>query len=276
MRSSKTSRPTRKRGGCSSSPCLALSPSALRSCRPTADPCPACFPWRQREAKTQMERHLVRSVGLTQVDEILKVSALQAFNIGQDLGDEVNDLTKTVRALTDKERLVLAKALPKDIATEAANLVNTIQKKNFADAVAMLEDCFSDFCGKRVPKMDKKLEHKVLREYQQELLASLNSNAALTSTIAIAVPLLLAKKKDLMVNLPGKLLGFAITQLEGAVDEAEYETLCELHKKTVSYIQKSSRKGTDAHQVAELEVELGTLSASVTSKVSAMILPAAP
>ncbi|QDZ23030.1 E3 UFM1-protein ligase [Chloropicon primus] len=221
---------------------------------------------------SQLDRHLVRTAVLPQVDDILKLSALQAFGIGQDLGDEVSELSKSTKSLTDKERLTVAKALPKDISKSAVELVGCIQKKGLEEAIIQVEDASSEFCGKRIPKLDKKLEQKTVKEYQNELLTSLNSNQVLTSTIAIAVPLIYARKKDCMLNLPGKLLSFALKQLSEVLEEDEYNLVEELHKKTVQFIQRSSRKGADADEVSGLELELGTLSSSVTDLVSKMCI----
>ena len=224
----------------------------------------------RKTVQAQLEKHLLRTVALPQLDDILKLSALQAFGIGQDLGDEINDLSKTKRSLTDKERASLAKGLPKDIAADATGLAGGIQKMELAEALSALEDASLDFCGKRIPKLDKRAQQKIVRDYQNELHASLNSNQTLTSTIAIAVPLVYAKKKECMLNLPGKLLSFAVQQLEDVVEKGALEALNCLHKQTVAFIQKSSRKDTDPEEVSQLESDLGTSSSSVTDLVSKM------
>ncbi len=137
--------------------------------------------------------------------------------------------------------------------------------------MSSLEEAAFDFCGSRIPKLDKKLEHRMVKDYQNELLATLNSNQTLTSTVAVAVPLLFAIKKNCMVNLPGKLLSVALKHLEPPVlEEDDFKVVEELHKKTVTFIQKSSRKDTDTEELSELELELGTLSSTVTKLVSDM------
>jgi hypothetical protein len=225
---------------------------------------------RRSDEKTQLDRHIVRSVALVHVDEMLKLSALQAFNMGQDLGEEVNEITKNKRSLTDKERLSTAKALPVDISKSAVNLVSTIQKKALADALPLLEDALSELCGKRTPKLDKKLEQKIIKDYSSELLVTLHSNQTLTSTIAIAVPLIFACKKSYLLNIPGKLLSFTLGLLKEVVEEGDFQLLEALHKKTVSYIQKSSRKTTSEEELSELEVDLEELSSTVKERVSSL------
>ena len=224
----------------------------------------------RNEERIQLDRHIVRNVALVHVDEIMKLSALQAFNIGQDLGDEVNEITKSKRSLTDKERLSIAKALPEDISKSAVNLVSTIQKKTLTDALPLLEDALSELCGKRTPKLDKKLEQKIVKDYSSELLVTLHSNQSLTSTIAIAVPLLFACKKSFLLNIPGKLLSFTLGLLKEVVEESDFQLLEELHKKTVSYIQKSSRKNGSEEELSELEADLEQLSSKVKERVSSL------
>lgn len=225
-----------------------------------------------KDTRGQLERHLVRAVVLPQVDDILKLSALQAFSIGQDLGEEIDELSKGKAGLTDKQRLTLARGLPKDISKAATDLASGIQKKTLQEALALAEDASSDLCGKRIPKLDKKMEQQIIQSYQNELLATLNSNQTLTSTIAIAVPLIFAKKKGCMLNLPGKLLSFALEILEGVLDQEDFELVRRLHKKTVELIQKSSKKGADDDEISSLEVELASLSSSVTDLVSKLCI----
>ena len=149
-------------------------------------------------------------------------------------------------------------------------LLDKEEKMELAEALSALEDASLDFCGKRIPKLDKRAQQKIVRDYQNELHASLNSNQTLTSTIAIAVPLVYAKKKECMLNLPGKLLSFAVQQLEEVVEKEALEALNGLHKQTVAFIQKSSRKDADPEEVSKLESDLGTSSSSVTDLVSQM------
>ena len=75
-----------------------------------------------------------------------------------------------------------------------------------------------------------------------------------------------------MLNLPGKLLSFALEILEGVLDQEDFELVRRLHKKTVELIQKSSKKGADDDEISSLEVELASLSSSVTDLVSKLCI----
>lgn len=239
------------------------------------------------DLRVQLQRHLVRTHCMHQLDSVVKLCGLQAMNVGHDLGELALDIASCSKEeLKDKERQVLAKALPDDIrpkALEALTAASEWQKKtDVADAVDALEDLAIDLCGIKIHKVDKKREKIILKEYRTEMFDMLNvEGQPVTSVIAIAVPLLYSMTKQIMVTLPGKVLAFAVSNLQkslGPQEEGEqaegrsrFDVIESLHKQTVGYIQHTSRnKDSGGSEAVELEQQVEACAAEARELISKM------
>ena len=230
-----------------------------------------------------VSKHLVKTFALPQLDAVLALSAIQAMNMGQDLGADTFALVKAAHdastlgegggmgGMRERERVLLAKALPKQVKGRAEALCESIPKMAFGDACSSLEEAASELCGIRPPKVDKRTERQLLRDGAHELAALMHSDAAVTSTVAIAVPLLYNVKKKAVVSLPGKVLSSAVKGLEAFLEEDDFRTLEQLHTMTVSYIHAASKKDAPTDELAAKEAEIATLSQRMKECVAGMI-----
>jgi hypothetical protein len=196
-----------------------------------------------------LRRHLVRAGGADCVDALLHFLEADRADEEAEAGGEAGAAPAELvvaSPIPPAQRARIAAALPPDARLAVAAAVEALAAAAApapAEFLAALEAA-AEAAGLRLRRLDKKSEPGALAAAGAALAAqAAAAGGDPVALLAVAVPLLLVRRRGRCVSLPGRALGAGVEALRGELEAPQHALLAEFHAAVVGRLKEGGGGG---------------------------------